>query len=201
MNSIPPQHIKVQQYGEQSPYQHQIPNPFDFNHYPIPDSPGFPGMNMSPGGPSHPGSPHQGFGLGGLVGGAAVPVDIQQQHQRYNSQQQQQFDNSQAPHSPYLGNSFGGSQYSHSSSVPIHTMQNMGRHPSQQQAQQATFTAGSLGGSFHAEPSSYTEEVNFRDPAMVGAGVEGVDKRRKRRESHNAVERRRRDNINDKIQV
>jgi hypothetical protein len=72
------------------------------------------------------------------------------------------------------------------------------QHAQHAQHNQA-FTAGSLGGSFHNEPSSYTEEVSFRDPGMI-VGVEGVDKRRKRRESHNAVERRRRDNINDKIQ-
>jgi hypothetical protein len=186
-----PQHIVIGQQHPQHPHhQHPSINPFDFNpHYVVPDSPGFPGMTvMSP-----VQSPHPQFASGGMA--SASPVDIQQHH---HHPQQQQFD-PQAPNSPFGGGgSFNGSQYSHSSSLPIHAMHNIAHHP---QRSHESFTAGSLGGSFHNEPLSYTEEAIFQNPATVMPCGEGVDKRRKRRESHNAVERRRRDNINDKIQV
>lgn len=54
-------------------------------------------------------------------------------------------------------------------------------------------------GSFSEVTMSY-DDYRPAPPGSPVADLLSLEKRRKRRESHNAVERRRRDNINDKIQ-
>ncbi|KAL3901554.1 MAG: hypothetical protein SGCHY_000538 [Lobulomycetales sp.] len=154
---------------------------------------------VSPHSPQPPFSPNPN---GGMVTASSQAVDIQAGGRTRQPQH--------SAHQPQ--SSFGnGSFHSHySTSLPIHNMHISHHQPSNQKhaSPHQPFAPGSLGGSFQNDASSFSESLILAAapsgstdylPAAAPE-VSSVDKRRKRRESHNAVERRRRDNINDRIQ-